>query len=567
MSDIKSFKASSSDEFVFLPLGGSGEIGMNLNLFGFGPEHDRKWVIVDIGVTFGDAATPGIDIIMPDIEFIEQHQHNLLGIVLTHAHEDHMGALGRLWPRLRCPVYATPFTMYLVKDRLSEFDLLDQVELNEVPLKGSFELGPFQFDLITLTHSIPEPNALAIRTPLGTVLHTGDWKIDEAPQIGEAVDEAALRALGDEGVLAMICDSTNVFSPGEAGSEEGVRAELTKLIGEYDGKGVAVASFASNVARLESVMMAAKANDRSVCLVGRSMRRMTAAAKSIGLLGSVGALIDEDEAASMPAAHVLYLCTGSQGEPRAALSRIAAGEHRSVRFHQGDVVIFSSKIIPGNDKSIFALQNALADDGVDIVTEKMRPIHVSGHPCRGELARMYEWVRPQIAIPVHGERRHLLEHAKLAKSLGVKAALAPRNGEMIKIAPAGPEIVDIVPSGRLHQDGSAIVSSLDEGLRLRRKMAYAGHVSISLVANSKGRIIAGPEPRVSGFPEGKDGEILDILLDMIADKAEDVFDSLPQKSRRDEDVVESKISSGVKRLIKERTGKRTLVEVTAHIIK
>ena len=544
---------------------------MNLNMFGFGPEHDRKWVIVDIGVTFGDASTPGIEIIMPDIEFIEQNRANILGIVLTHAHEDHMGALGRLWPRIKCPVYATPFTMYLVKDRLSEFGLLDEVELREVPLKGHIDLGPFKFDLITLTHSIPEPNALAIHTPLGTILHTGDWKIDMAPQIGEPVDETALRALGKKGVLAMICDSTNVFSPGEAGSEEGVRAELTKLISEFDGKGIAVASFASNVARMESVMMAAKQNDRSVCLVGRSMKRMTAAAKSVGLLSEVGRLISEDEAQAMPAAHVLYLCTGSQGEPRAALSRIAAGEHRSVKFHKGDAVIFSSKIIPGNEKGIFALQNALADDGIEIVTEKSRDIHVSGHPCRDELSQMYDWVNPEIAIPVHGERRHLLEHANLAKSLGIKRALAPHNGEMILLATSGrshtPKIIDIVSSGRLHQDGNDIVSANDEGLRLRRKMAYAGHVSVSMVVNSKGRIVSGPEPRISGFPEGKNGAVMDELLDAVADEAEDIFDSLPPKAKRDEDAIEAKLKSRLRRKVKELTGKRCVVEAVVHKVK
>ena len=284
-------KPVSEDAFVFLPLGGSGEIGMNLNLFGFGPENDRKWIIVDMGVTFGGPDTPGIEIIMPDIEFIEQIRHNILGIVLTHAHEDHMGALARLWDKIRCPVWATPFTMYLVKDRLSEAEILDEVPLNLVQLGGKIKLGPFEIDLITLTHSIPEPNALAIRTPLGTVLHTGDWKIDPNPQIGDPVDEDALRKLGKAGVLAMICDSTNVFTPGEAGSEEGVRAELTKLIAEYDGRGVAVASFASNVARLESVMLAARENNRSVCLIGRSMKRMTAAAKSVGLLSKVGACL------------------------------------------------------------------------------------------------------------------------------------------------------------------------------------------------------------------------------------------------------------------------------------
>jgi ribonuclease J len=555
------------DEFVFLPLGGSGEIGMNLNAFGFGPEEDRQWVIVDIGVTFGGPDTPGVEIIMPDISFLEEQRGNILGIVLTHAHEDHMGALARLWPRLRCPVYATPFTMYLVKDRLSEFGLLDSVELRDVPLKGSFSLGPFDFDMITLTHSIPEPNALVIKTALGTVLHTGDWKIDPSPQIGEPVDEQALRELGKAGVTAMICDSTNVFTPGEAGSEEGVREELEKVISEYKGAGVAVAAFASNVARLESVMMAAKENDRSVCLVGRSMKRMVGAAKSVGLLKDIGALLSEEEATSMPSAHVLYLCTGSQGEPRAALSRIAAGQHRNVKFGEDDVVIFSSKIIPGNDKNIFALQNALADDGVHIVTEKDRPIHVSGHPCRDELTRMYDWVQPEIAIPVHGERRHLLEHARLAKSLGIKKAYPPRNGEMIRIAPNGPEVVDITPSGRLHQDGTAIVSSLDEGLRLRRKMAYAGHVSVSLVVDQKGRIISGPEPRISGFPEGKNGEILEVLLDIVEDAAMEGYDDLSQRALKDEELIEEKLTSKIKRRVRERTDKRTIVEVIAHKVK
>ena len=560
-------KPVSEDAFVFLPLGGSGEIGMNLNLFGFGPENDRKWIIVDMGVTFGGPDTPGIEIIMPDIEFIEQIRHNILGIVLTHAHEDHMGALARLWDKIRCPVWATPFTMYLVKDRLSEAEILDEVPLNLVQLGGKIKLGPFEIDLITLTHSIPEPNALAIRTPLGTVLHTGDWKIDPNPQIGDPVDEAALRKLGKAGVLAMICDSTNVFTPGEAGSEEGVRAELTKLIAEYDGRGVAVASFASNVARLESVMLAARENNRSVCLIGRSMKRMTAAAKSVGLLSKVGALLTEDEAQAMPSAHVLYLCTGSQGEPRAALSRIASGQHRSVKFHQGDVVIFSSKIIPGNEKGIFALQNALADDGVEIITEKMRPIHVSGHPCRDELTAMYDWVNPEIAIPVHGERRHLLEHAKLAKNLGIKHAYAPRNGEMIQIAPTGPQVVDIVASGRLHQDGNDIVSAHDEGLRLRRKMAYAGHISVGLVINGKGSLVAGPEPRISGFPEGKTGELIEDLLDDVAEVAEDTFDRITRRDRRDEEIVETKLASKIKRRVRERTGKRSIVEVIVHKVK
>ncbi|PHR61393.1 MAG: MBL fold metallo-hydrolase [Robiginitomaculum sp.] len=556
--------AKNKDEIVFLPLGGCGEIGMNLNLYGFGTKHKKKWIIVDIGVTFGGAETPGIDIIMPDIEFLADIKDDILAIILTHAHEDHMGALARLWTRIGCPVYATPFTHYLTEGRLAEVGLLGEVELHKIDMKARFQLGPFDLELITLTHSIPEPNAIAIRTPAGLILHTGDWKIDDDPEQTDSVDIERLKAVGDEGVLAIVCDSTNVFSPGTSGSEAGVRVELTKLIGEYKGRGMAVASFASNVTRLESVMLAARANDRSVCLVGRSMHRMTEAAKAVGLLSKVGTLLSEDEAAAMPSAHVLYLCTGSQGEPRAALSRIAKNEHRTVKFGKGDVVIFSSKIIPGNEIGIFALQNSLADNGIEIVTEKSRDIHVSGHPCRDELKQMYEWTRPHISIPVHGERRHLLEHAKLAKAkFGVQHALAPHNGEMILINTKGAKIVDIVPNGRLHEDGRVIVSAEDPSLRERRKLAYSGHMAVSVVINAKGQLIGGPEPRASGFPHGNRGQYLEELLDQTADIAEQAFYSLKREKRSDEDEVEERIRSKVRRLIRERTGKRAVVEVTA----
>ncbi|MBC6402211.1 MAG: ribonuclease J [Hyphomonadaceae bacterium] len=554
------------DELVFLPLGGSGEIGMNLNLFGYGPAHDRKWIIVDIGVSFGDLTTPGIDIIMPDTEYIEAHVDNLLGIVLTHAHEDHMGALAKLWPRLKCPVYATPFTMYLVKDRLAEAGFLDAVELIEMPLRGRFDLGPFDIEYVTLTHSIPEPNALAIRTPVGMIFHTGDWKIDDRPQIGSSMDTHCLTGLKEEGILATVCDSTNALSPGHAGSEGDVREELIKLIGECRDCGVAVAGFASNIARLESVMLAAKKHDRVVCLVGRSMHRMYGAARSVGLMSGINAIIDEKEAACIPSGNVLYLCTGSQGEPRAALSRIADGSHRTVKLGEGDVVIFSSKIIPGNEKNIFALQNKLSGKGIKIVTEKDRCIHVSGHPYQAELQQMYDWTEPHISIPVHGERRHLEEHARLARSWGVRHACAPHNGEMIRLSKDGPEVIDVVPNGRLHEDSGIIVKATDESLRLRRKMAHAGHISVSLVINTRGSLISGPEPRMSGFPEGKDGELLEHMLDSIADLAGETFATLSGKSRTDEDTIESKIRSAIRRRVNNTTDKRPVVEVIAHRI-
>jgi ribonuclease J len=551
------------NELVFLPLGGCGEIGMNLNLYGYGPAHRRKWIIVDMGVTFGGSDTPGIEIIMPDIEYLDEIRENIIAIVLTHAHEDHMGALARLWPRLRCPVYATPFTKFLVEDRLAEVDLLDQVELHEVALKGKLKLGPFDIELITLTHSIPEPNALAIRTPEGTILHTGDWKFDDNPQIGEAYDHESLKALGKEGVLAIVCDSTNVFSPGVAGSEAGVREELERLIGEYDDHGVAVASFASNVARLESIMLAAQANHRNICLVGRSMHRMVNAARSVGLLAQVKNIVDDEDAEQMSGEHVVYLCTGSQGEPRAALSRIAANEHRTVKFGKGDVVIFSSKIIPGNEKSIFAMQNKLVDQGIEIVTEKDKPIHVSGHPCRAELKEMYNWAKPHISIPVHGERRHLLEHAKLAGKWGAKHQIAPHNGELIKISRKGAEIIDIVPNGRLHEDCGVIISAGDQSLRERRKMAYSGHISVAMVINDKGQLIGGPDPRASGFPHGAEGQLLDQLLDRVEDEAERAFKSLSKSAKRDEDEIEKIVKSKVRRFVRDNMDKRTIVEVTA----
>ncbi len=556
-------RKSQEAELVFLPLGGCGEIGMNLNLYGFGPPHKRKWIIVDLGVTFGGADTPGVEIIMPDIEFLHAIRKDILGIVLTHAHEDHMGALARLWPRIKAPVYATPFTMYLVEGRLAEAGLLGEVLLTEIPLKGRFTLGPFDIELLTLTHSIPEPNALIIRTAKGIVLHTGDWKIDEAPQIGEPVDDAALRALGEEGVLAMVCDSTNVLSPGRAGSEAGVRAELEKLIGEYKGKGVAVASFASNVARLESIMLAAKAHKRSICLIGRSMHRMVDAARQVGLLKNVGRIVDEEEARNMAKADILYLCTGSQGEPRAALARIARGDHKSVKFAKGDVVIFSSKIIPGNEKGIFALQNALVEQGVEIITEKDRPIHVSGHPCRDELIDMYSWVQPKIAIPVHGERRHLVEHAKLAKSLQVPHTLAPHNGELIRFSEKGAEIIDEVPAGRLIEDCGEIVSIDDHGLRERKKMAWNGHVSLSVVIDHKGNLIGGPDPRLSGFAEGVNARFINALLDDIAECAEAAFFSLSKSERKDEDAIEARLNAKVRRLVRDKTGKRPILETIA----
>lgn len=553
-------RKQTTDELVFLPLGGSNEIGMNFNLYGYGPPDDRKWIVVDLGVTFGDQTTPGVEIILPDPEFIEEYAKNIVGIVLTHAHEDHIGAVAWLWPRLKAPLYATPFTAFLLREKLREADLED-VEINVVPLGGSIELGPFTVEMITLTHSIPEPNGLAIRTPLGTVLHTGDWKIDPDPVLGGTTDDAAIRKLGDEGVLAMVCDSTNVFVDGTAGSEADVRDALTNLIGQLKGK-VAVACFASNVARMDSVIRAAEAAGRRVCLAGRSMHRMAAAAKSVGLMQDIQEFLSDTEAKHLPEDKILYLCTGSQGEPRAALARIADGTHPHVNLGQGDSVVFSSRVIPGNEVPIRNLQNKLADRGVRLYTERDHPgIHVSGHPCRDELAQMYQWARPQIAVPTHGERRHLLEHAAFAKDLQVPQSVAPRNGDMVRLAPGRAEVIDEVPSGRIYVDAGVLTPENGEALRERRHAAYNGMLMVSVAVDGRNRILGRPQVRAIGLPSDEEYP-LDELLDELADEAVEAFNRLKGDDREFDDNVEGAMSRAVKKASQRIWGRRPVVETT-----
>lgn len=553
--------ASAADELVFLPLGGSNEIGMNFNLYGYGPQHARKWIVVDLGVTFGDQTTPGVEIILPDPTFIEEHVKDILGVVLTHAHEDHIGAVPWLWPRLRAPLYATPFTAFLLREKLREADLLDEAKIHEIPLSGTIRLGPFEITLITLTHSIPEPNGLAIRTPLGTVLHTGDWKIDPDPLLGPVTDQAAIRRLGDEGVLAMVCDSTNVFVDGEAGSEAEVREVLANLVGQLKGK-IAAACFASNVARMDSIIRAAEANDRRVCLVGRSMLRMAAAARSVGLLVDTQPFITDAEAGHFPADKVLYLCTGSQGEPRAALARIADGGHPHVSLGAGDACLFSSRVIPGNEVPIRNLQNKLADRGVRLFTERDHPgLHVSGHPCREELKRMYQWARPTIAVPTHGERRHLLEHVALAKDLQVPEAIAPRNGDMVRLAPGRAEVVDEVPAGRLYVDAGVVTPENGEALRERRHAAYNGMLTVAIALDHRGRIASGPQVRALGLP-GDAGYELTEAVDDLAREAEQALAKLSREERDDDTAVEQALSRALKRAAFRIWERRPVVEAT-----
>jgi len=551
-------KKNANDELVFLPLGGSGEVGMNLNVYGYGPEARREWLVVDVGVTFGDPSTPGIDVIVPDPAFLEGE--TIRGIVLTHAHEDHIGALGWIWSRMKAPLYATPFTAFLIREKLREAGILDQVTIHEVPLGGTFKLGAFEVTMVTMTHSIAEPNGLAIKTPLGTVLHTGDWKIDDGPVIGQKTDSDKLTQLGDEGVLAMVCDSTNVFVEGSAGSESGVATELDKLIGSLKKGRIAVGCFASNVARMDSVIRAAERAGRRVFLAGRSMNRITAAAKHVGLLQNVRKFLSDEEARVWPADEILYLCTGSQGEANAALSRVSTGTHPTVKLSQGDHCIFSSRVIPGNELSIGRLQDRLADRGVRLYTEKDHPgIHVSGHPCRDELRQMYAWVRPQIAVPTHGMRRHLVEHALLAQEVGVKQTVTPRNGDMVRLAPGLPTIIDEVPNGRLFVDGGLLTSEQGEALRERRHASTNGVLVVAFAMDGRGKIASDIDIRAIGMP-GDDENPLGDALDDLAERVEQVVGSLKNEQRFDDGAVEQAVARVLKKASQQIWDRRPIVE-------
>jgi ribonuclease J len=541
----------------FVPLGGTGEIGMNLNVYGYAGD----WLIVDCGVTFGDDSQPGLEVVMPDPGFIVERRDHLLGIVATHAHEDHIGAIPYLWTQLRCPVWATAFTASLLRAKLAEVGLAEQVRINILPLSGRFTIGPFDLELITLTHSIPEPNAIALRTPVGTVLHTGDWKFDPDPLIGPTADESALRRIGDQGVLALIGDSTNALRPGASGSEADLRRSLTDLIGRYDAR-VAVACFASNVARLETIARAAAVHGRDVALVGRSLWRIEKAARENGYLAELPRFLKEDEAGYIPRDRIVLICTGSQGEPRSALARIARDDHPHIVLETGDVVIFSSRIIPGNEKSINRLQNGLVRLGIEIVTEEDHFVHVSGHPARDELVRMYQMVRPQVAIPVHGEARHLIAHAQLAGECQVQQPLVIQNGDVVRLASSGASVVDEVAVGRLASDGRGLLPLNGTALRDRRRVTFNGTAVATLVLDRQGRLAAPATISVIGVVEPGAAEA---AAPALRSAVERVVDELPTGLRRDDEAVRDAVQRGLRRALNERFGKRPLVEI--HLVR
>src|SRR6266436_4516155 len=534
---------SPAEELVFAPLGGAGEIGMNLSVYGLGSPRKKAWLAIDLGVAFAGDDLPGIEVLMPDIRFLVEERRNLVGLVLTHAHEDHYGALIDLWPRLKVPLYATPFTAALLEaKRLSEPGA-PAIPVTIVPLGGRISLPPFDIEFVSVAHSIPESNALIIRTRLGAVLHTGDWKLDPTPLIGVPTDEAKLRALGDSGCLAVIGDSTNAVRDGRSPSESDVAKSLKELIGSAPGR-VAVTTFASNVARMRAVAFAARACDREVVVVGRAMERIAQVARETGYFDGVQDFRSVDIYGHLPPDKVLALCTGSQGESRAALSRIAQDDHPDVAFSRGDRVIFSSRAIPGNEKAVTRVINGLVAQGIEVITDRTHLVHVSGHPRVDELRDMIGWVRPQILIPVHGEALHMAQHAEVARRAGVGKVVLCRDGELIRLAPGDPGKIDEVPAGRLYRDASLIVSADESTVADRRRLGFAGMVSVALAISERGDLLCEPQVRLIGIPEI---DTLGRRIEEIAyDAAVEAFESMPRGRRRDPEAVADAVRGGVR---------------------
>jgi len=546
------------EEFIFCPLGGSGEIGMNMNLFAYGKPENRKWIIVDIGVTFADDTIPGVDLIYPDPGFITDKKDDLLALVLTHAHEDHIGAIAHIWPKLLCDIYATPFTSALIKEKFKEKKINIGNKLKIVELNGTVQLGPFKVEFVTLTHSILEPNGLSIETPAGTVLHTGDWKCDPNPLIGKTINEKKLKKIGDKGVLAMICDSTNVFSPGRAGSELDVRISLLKIMRNKQ-KRIIVTSFASNVARMESIFYCAEKTGRKISLVGRSMHRIYRVARQCGYLNNLIDILDPREAKKIPREKIVYLCTGSQGEPYGAMTRISNFIHPDVIIESGDAVIFSSKIIPGNEKKLYKLQNQLVKNGIDVVSEDNEFVHVSGHPNREDLKDMYNWVKPRSVIPVHGEHRHMFEHINFAREMQVPYPVSVENGDIVQLYPGeSPKIIDKAPSGRIYVDGNISVGEESQSIKDRKILSYNGFLEITIIINDIGSVIKKPIISFRGIPSN--GEDSNFIFDL-EDKIREICKTFSLKNSHQEKNLIEVLKTSCRKTVKEKTGKRPYTNV------
>ena len=546
------------EEFIFCPLGGSGEIGMNMNLFAYGNPDNRKWLIVDIGVTFADDTIPGIDLIYPDPGFIVEKKDDLVGLVLTHGHEDHIGAIAHIWPKLKCNIYATPFTSVLIQEKFKEKKIDISNKLKIVQLNGNIQLGPFKVEFITLTHSILEPNGLSIETPSGTLLHTGDWKIDPNPMIGQKINEKKLKEIGEKGILAMVCDSTNVFSPGRAGSEGDVRKSLLKII-ENKKKRVIVTSFASNVARMESIFYCAEKTGRQISLVGRSMQRIYKAARQCNYLNNFIEPLDPRDAKKIDRKKILYLCTGSQGEPNGAMMRVANYIHRDVMIEKNDTVIFSSKIIPGNEKKLYKLHNQLVKNGIDVVSEDNEFVHVSGHPNRDDLKDMYNWVKPKSVIPVHGEHRHMIEHINFAKEMQVPYPVQVENGDIVQLYPGDkPLVIDKAPVGRIYVDGNISVGEDSQSLKDRINISYNGFVEVTILINNSGNIVKNPIVSCKGIPRNTEND--NFVFDL-EDRIKNICKTFSLKNAKQEHNLIENIKTNCRKIVKQMTGKRPYTNV------
>lgn len=551
-------KQAAGAELVFCPLGGVGEIGMNFGLYGFGPAGKREWIIVDCGVTFPGPDMPGVELVLPDISFIEDEIDNLRGMIITHAHEDHYGAVLDLWPRLQTDVWMTPFSAGLLEAKRQSESNAPKVPVQIFRAGETFEVGPFRIEAVAVAHSIPEPVSLAITTPLGTVIHTGDWKIDQAPSIGPKTDEARFRALGDAGVLALVCDSTNAMREGESPTEEAVGEGLREVIAAAKGR-VAVTTFSSNVGRIRSIAEASRDAGREVLVLGRSLKRVIDVATELGYLDGLPGFLDEEEFQTIPRDKVVILCTGSQGEGRAALAKLARDEMRNVSLAPGDAVVFSSRVIPGNEKAILEIENQLIERGIRIIGDGDALVHVSGHPRRSELRRMYNWTRPQVLVPVHGEAAHLVAQGSLGAMEGIPDVAQVRNGDMLRLAPGKAEIVGEVPHGRIFKDGRLIGTDQEVGLRDRRKLSYAGHVAVNIVLDERRELDGDPDIVAIGVAElDESGTPLEEIM---LEAAIGAVRSIPRARRKDLDLVSKSARRAVRNAANAAWGKKPVVTV------
>ena len=544
-------------ELVFVPLGGSGEIGMNANLYHF----KDRWLMIDLGISFPDESLPGVDVILPDLSFIEARKNKLEAIILTHAHEDHFGAIPYLWERLKVPVYGTAFTLALLRRKLSEARIDVSIPLHELKYNTDYQFGPFSLELVNLTHSIPDPAALVLRTDAGNILHTGDWKFDETPTLGNDTDRARLKEIGDEGIMALVGDSTNAMVEGRTLSESVAQKGLTEAIADAK-HAVAVTLFASNVARIKSIIAAAQANGRSVCVAGRALTRTISAAKEVGYLKDIPDFVPETEANLIPRENLVIICTGSQGETRAAMARIANGTHETLSLVPGDTVIYSSRQIPGNEPAITRIQDMIVRRGINLITDDDHPVHVSGHPAREELVEMYALIRPKIAVPVHGTARHLMAHAKLAEACQVSQTLIPNNGDIITFTEGEADITGNAPVGALTHEGGEIVDIQSDFLRSRRRMLWNGTITASVVLTASGELVLAPQVSQSGICG------VDQADELLADASLRIEDSIENLSDTDvlvDDAVQQVVISAMRSLVRTRFRLRPTVHV--HIMR